>query len=460
MKQNLIKNLLLLLLFGATFLNPAIAYDFPKFKDGDIVCFIGNSITHGGAYHAFLQIFCATRFPDAEVEYYNCGIAGDVANGMIRRLDEDVLTHQPDYAFIMTGMNDVQRGLYSRAEADQETLDQRQKALENYYVKTEEMVKMLMENNVRIILMTPSIYDQTAKIKQFNDYGTNDALALCAEHIRNMAKKYDTPLVDLHAAMSAINLKGQIDDSSFTIVGLDRIHPGTSGHFVMAYQILNSIMPSQYVSKMALNARKKEVEESLNCTIKIESHGVLEFMVLENSLPFPVNKRMEEALDLVPFQEDLNKEMLIIADLAEGNYNLLIDEKEVGIFSSQELKTGINLSNNPLTPQYKQAEMVSNLCLEYHKVQDDLRSIAFIDYRMLQNYDGPETVAGKRTYLDAELEKQKGKSWHRWNAQQCDRYFETLPKEEFLWEELARIRGEIYSSNKPVGHSYKLKKVF
>ncbi len=77
------------------------------FNDGDTVVLIGDSITHGGTFHTFLQLFTATQFPNKTINYYNCGVSGDNAIGTIDRLEKDILTHNPSHAIIMLGMNDI-----------------------------------------------------------------------------------------------------------------------------------------------------------------------------------------------------------------------------------------------------------------------------------------------------------------------------------------------------------------
>jgi len=76
------KKTILLLFIAQVFITSFQAQNLPKFKDGDKICFIGNSITHGGTYHTFLQFYMATRFPNVKLEFYNAGISGDVADGM------------------------------------------------------------------------------------------------------------------------------------------------------------------------------------------------------------------------------------------------------------------------------------------------------------------------------------------------------------------------------------------
>ena len=432
--------------------------ELPKFKTNDVICFIGNSITHDGRYHAFTQAFNAMRFPYEKPEYVNCGIAGDVADGMLKRMDEDILSHKPTYAFLMTGMNDIQSSLYSKDEATAETIKNRQKALDNYYVKTEKLVSILIENKVQPIFIAPTIYDQTATIKTVNNFGANDALGLCAEHIKKMAIKYNAPLVDFYSLMNAINKQEQQKDSNFTIVGQDRVHPGDVGHFVMAYQLIKAVSPSKYVSKIEIDIKKRNVIASVNATVQKINSKNSSFEVFAKALPFPINTNIKEALNYVPFQQELNNEMLAIKGLKNGTYALLIDEVEVGVFASKELKQGINLAENTKTPQYQQAQKVYDACFQYHKIQNQLRTIPFVAYKMLGDYKGSDNIAAKRAYLDTYLEKQKGKSWYEWNLKTCEQYFETLPKVESLQNELNSVRNTIYSINKPVKHTYKLLK--
>jgi hypothetical protein len=67
------------------------------FKDGDRVAFIGNSITHGGLYHLYIQTYYQTRFPDRNIDFYDplndlninqqlLGIKAGQANGIMQIL--------------------------------------------------------------------------------------------------------------------------------------------------------------------------------------------------------------------------------------------------------------------------------------------------------------------------------------------------------------------------------------
>jgi lysophospholipase L1-like esterase len=433
----------------------------PTYKNGDRIVFIGNSITQDGRYHNFFQIYNATRFPSKKVSFLSAGIAGDVADGMIKRFNTDILIHKPTHAFLMTGMNDVNISLYSKEKPDAENLKKRKWALENYFVKTEKLVNMLLENNIKLTLIAPSIYDQTSQIKALNNFGANDALTICSKHIKELAKKYNLPLVDFHKVMLGVNKKEQAKDPFFTIVGADRVHPQTLGHLVMASEIIKTITPSKFISTIKINARKKKVVESFNSEVTlVESSNNLEFDVLENSLPFPIENQLEEQIkNIYPAFNTINNQILAICKLRKGSYELLIDDEKLGIFNHKELKKGINLANHKNTPQYKQAINVGNLINKYHKTQDSLRTLKFVKYRMLNEYNGKNTLEGEKEFLFAENAKSIGKSWHAWNLKNIKKYFKILPKEKGIRIRLNALRDQIYSINQPKKHIYKLIRV-
>ena len=61
----------------------------------------------------------------------------------------------------------------------------------------------------------------------------------------------------------------------------------------------------------------------------------------------------------------------------------------------------------------------------------------------VEYYKGPNTIEGKKAFLDGVNESQRDKSWYSWNVKTCERYFETLPMKEGLLSELQSTREEI-----------------
>lgn len=433
----------------------------PNFKNNQSICFIGNSITQDGRYHMLLQTYFATRYPSIKLNYMNCGISGDVAMGMLDRFDKDILIHKPDYAFLMVGMNDIMSYLYEPSlKVNQEILNNRQKALENYYTRTEKLATKLVKNNITPIFLTPSIYDQTSTLQTTNKFGINDALEKCAVHIRKLAKKHNGLLVDFQPEMLRLNKQIQKEDPSKTIISQDRVHPGDTGHFIMMNTILNTIEKSNKVSEVKINAKKRKLISTEKSKVTLEpDSNILTFRVNNNSLPFPLNKKYGEADQLVDFTKNYNRDILKITQLKKGTYQLIIDKIKIGSFTSKQLKKGINLSAYSNTPQSTQSKEIARLCELYHKTNGDLRIIGLVEYKNLKNYQGPNDLDAKRSYLKKHVEKQKGKSWHPYIVKTTNRYFEVVQKQDSLWTELNRLRDLIYSENKIQSHNYSIIKI-
>jgi len=122
----------------------------PQFQNGDKVCFIGDSITHGGQYHVQILLYYLTRFPDRKFEAYNCGVSGDYAGGVLRRYDWDIKPHNPTISTIMLGMNDVGRDNYGKDKTGQDFDNKHKWALEGYVKNMMKLSEMLAADKSKI----------------------------------------------------------------------------------------------------------------------------------------------------------------------------------------------------------------------------------------------------------------------------------------------------------------------
>lgn len=359
------------------------------FKDGDTVCFVGDSITHAGTYHSMVTLFYATRFPGRKINYYNCGIGGDRASSIVSnkvyRLDVDILGHKPTVATIMLGMNDVGREFYQTGLAGPEVEQKRQAALDTYNANMVKLIDALKASGARLILITPSIYDETTKFAKANPrvaVGRDGALAKCAQKVREWSQEYHAGLVLFHEMTAAINAREQEKDPAFTLIGADRVHPGPVGHFVMAYTFLKAQGLPRNVATLRVDARSGASGELENCQIENVKAmaGGIEFDCLEKALPFVVPDDAKAALKLVPFADELNQEPLVVTGLAGGRYVLKIDDAMVGEFTAEEFNAGVNLADNPDTPQYRQSEKATRLNADRARAGVRLRDVAAMYY--------------------------------------------------------------------------------
>ncbi len=431
------------------------------FKAGDKVNFIGNSITHSGGFHNDVLLYYATRFPQANIMFYNSGISGDNANDILRRIDEDILPRQATWSVIMAGMNDVNRALYAPARQGEAGLEeQKRQAIQNYRNHLDKVLQKLSQTGTTIILQKPTIYDQTAELSSENLVGVNDALGQCASIVDELAKKYNTYVVDYWSFMNETNQRLQQKDPKATIISIDRVHPWGTGSLIMAYQFLKETGAPSTVS--AVELEKNTVKKCTNCEVsalKANKQG-MSFKMKSESLPFPLAQEPQttRALSLVPLVEQLNREMLQINKLKKGRYALSIDGTFIATLGSDDLARGVNLALYHNTPQYQQALKVKELAASYRAVQQQLRDIKWVQYRHLPKGLWNTDIAQVEAHITERLDFLNTSNGRKYAEAKkfYDNYLQLKPEEAALEAKLQELNKTIYSINKPAEHEYRL----
>jgi lysophospholipase L1-like esterase len=446
-----------------TFVAALNGYAVPVFESGDRVAFVGDSITHAGSYHPDIYLFYATRFPLAPFKVYNCGISGDTAPGTNRRFEKDIAVRKPNKATVMLGMNDAWAWLFD----PDEPLERRQKELENAYkIYTKEMDQLaarLKGIGCEIIFIKPSIYDQTAVLEKQNLVGKNDLLGRFADYIDVMAEPHGGMVVDFRTPMMEINERLQGEDFSATVVGPDRVHPGAPGHFIMMYTFLKAQGMPRLVSSISIEVPHGKILNQVHCTIqdvKIASDRV-SFRCKEDALPFPITANLKTALQWVPFQEELNQQLFQVTHLEAGRYELKIDDCSVGTWSAEELAQGINLSDNPRTPQVEQALKVKAVNDQRRQVVGKLRAMMLVRHTIINKLDpavDEKNLDQLVPALKAHMKKYEGEPWSGYLNSQIEKYIEYAPQEQALSTEAEVLMEKMWTVNQPSSHRWELVK--
>ena len=441
--------------------NASVLGNIPAFESGDRVAFVGDSITHNGLYHTNIGLFYATRFPTKSFRHFNCGISGDTAPGVLARFDRDVATHCPTVATILLGMNDVGRELYGVTKTSSNDRDAQGAAIEVYRAAMDELATELVSIGASLIFITPTIYDQTAKLPEENIVGVNDGLKRCAEVVCALAEKYKSPVVDFHSVMDRVNLECQKENPEFTLVGDDRVHPGEEGHLVMAYEFLRAQGVSSEVSTVEIDATGGKILLEGNCKISRSDFNVSEsggaFSCREFSLPLPISEAQERVLNWVPFQSELNRQMLVLKKLLPADYTLKIDEICIGTFSAEALSAGINLADYSSTPQYKQALVVKALNDRRHAVATELRAISEVRYKFLSEYNPvPDEDGELKQALATVIEKEASQPWYDYMKEQAEKYCRVRHSEEALTQQMDALFVEMEQVSQPRVHRWEI----
>lgn len=372
----------------------AVAQDF-HLKDGDRVVFYGDSITDQRLYTTFTETFALTRFPQRRIAFTHSGWGGDRVTGgggggINERLARDVVAYKPTVVTIMLGMNDGR----SRA-FDQQIFDMYSGGLRNIVRKLKADIP-----GVRITAIQPSPYDDVTQEPRFPG-GYNEVLLRYSQFIQELAVAEKLTVADLNRPVTAMLAKAKAEsiDNARRIIP-DRVHPGASGHLIMAAGLLKGWDAPSLVSSVEIDAAAKRVTKQENASVAEVSFGtVISWMQKDAALPMPVDLRdpvMSLAVRSSDFQETLNRQILSVDGLVSGKYTLRIDGSESGTFDYDALAEGINLSALR-TPMWDQAARVHALTLKHNNVH-------FARWRSLQvplQTENPEALAASLQAIDA-----------------------------------------------------------
>lgn len=332
--------------------------------DGDRVTFYGDSITEQREYTEDIEEYLLTRYPTWKVSFHNAGVGGDKVSGgwagpIDLRLDRDVFAWRPDVITIMLGMNDFyyrpdQTGIFS-----------------SYTEGYKHLVEAMQMNNprVRITLIQPSPYDDVTRNPTIAG-GLNAVLLKYSAFVAQLARDRGAQLADFNSPLTTV-LKAVNDESPALAQQFipDRVHPQQGGHWVMATSLLKCWNAPSLVTSVVIDAGVKpsamgsntEVTDLTRAKGKITSK--IGWTQVDKALPLPMPPpEVDPVLALVLKHSDviaaLDQEILHVKALNPGDYDLLIDSRKVGRFSSDQLASGINLARME-TPMLEQARLVA-----------------------------------------------------------------------------------------------------
>jgi lysophospholipase L1-like esterase len=364
------------------------------FRQGDRVVFMGNSITDGGHYHSYIWLYYQTRFPDLKLQIFNAGIGGDIAQQMYERLDSDVFRHKPTVVTLTFGMNDT--GYQNLKGAEAESVYKQKVDISLASFKLIEN-KLKQHPGVEKIMIASSPYDETSKLKNVVFEGKNAAILKIAEEQKRAATDNKWMFLDFNTPMVKIARYQQQRDSLFSFQNGDRVHPANDGQMVMAYLFLKAQgLANKNVAKVIINPSAKTAELAENCTITnlIITPTSVNFNYLAKSLPYPMDtiptgwgnpkKSQYDALKVIPFIDEFNKEIIQIRGLRGDKYVLKIDNNIISTYTGNELNGGVNLASVVVTPQYQQAAAVMHLNEERWEIERRLREYYWTHYSILK----------------------------------------------------------------------------
>lgn len=333
-----------------------------QLKPGDRVVFFGDSITDQRLYTVFTETFVRTRFPGLDVKFTHSGWGGDRVTGggggiIDLRLRRDVAPYKPTVVTIMLGMND---GRYR--PFDQYIYDW-------YTTGYKEMIRQLKElaPGVRITAIRPSPYDEVTRAPMPGG-GYNPVLIKFGDFLQELAAKEGMTVADLNAPVVHMLEQAKATNAELAQrILLDRVHPGPSGHLIMAGALLKAWGAPGVVSVVEIDAAAGKAGVQENTAVSaLKTGATLSWTQADKALPMPVDFNDPPtalAVKSSDFQQTLNRETLRVTGLKPGHYALRIDGLQVKVFTAGELAAGLDLTALP-TPMLDQAKKVHELTLK------------------------------------------------------------------------------------------------
>lgn len=407
---------LLLVLAFAAVAAPIDAQQF-ALKDGDTVVFYGDSITAQRFYTREVEEFVLTRYPSLHVRFFNAGVPGDTAAGgyagnMADRVERDVAPYQPSMITVMLGMNDGGWGYGSPDQIDSD-----------FQTRYRALLGALRQAapSATLTLISATPYDEITHGTEFPGYSRMvDRLALDIPQIAAQEQSAGRPpvlLADFHRPLvDALERARERNPQLAPLLIPDRIHPGETGHWIMAAALMSAWHVNPLVSSIALDAERATVISSDRTTITQlkPSQGGIEWTQLDEAFPLPLdfNDAMTPLLLQISNVADLDRQMLRVESLSSGQYELLIDGKRISTFSSDDLKRGLNLALLK-TPMLDQARDVASIEAQ----RADLDHVCFMLRADVKQYPtsgvAEATLRAAQVELDAKVRKQLNPEPHQ-----------------------------------------------
>ena len=462
--------------------NALTTFSFDKLKDSETIGFLGDSITQGttmvngspwkdedgrkgnieqsGLYHQYIQLFLSIRYPGKDLWTVNLGHAGGKSDDGIKRLDYDVLPYKLNYTFVHFGMNDFRYFLYLNDNSRPNTA-KKEKMQIQYTSHMTSLINSLQENNSSVVLLSPTIYDEFQKASSKTAKGAQAELQNYGKLAQNLAQVKKLSFVDLFSPMLSLTKTQQAKKPNWSFTK-DRVHPAETngGSEFMAYTILKTLGAFGVVYDLQMNTSgsiKKEINAKVSSFKKEGDH--ISFLLKETSLPFPIQRSNVGFNKYVPFQSELNKQILSVTGLSKGKYVVAIDGVQIGTYSAEYFEKGINLSANSKTPQYQLAKTIRDLVLFRKTILEQRIRVVRNNIRFALkgtkniDWNSPESI------LQAVKKFKAAKKISGWQAYLMNTASYTLPRYQETLDELEGIRKTLSELPKERVHKYSIRKV-
>jgi lysophospholipase L1-like esterase len=318
-------------------------------QSGDLVAIVGDSITAQKMYSRYVAEYLLMCQPETAVESIQYGWGGDFAGALLRRLDHDIISFQPDVVTLFYGMND---GRYKPENAE----------LLNAYRKsmTTAVQKLKAAGTREIYLASPGVVDPASFNKasvSAEDY--NEALKAIGQVAQEIAKSEGIHYVDLHQMMDYGMTAAKAHFGDDYKLAPDGIHPYQGGHLLIAMAFLKGIGCDGQIGRIEVDYTQGQAECDPGQRVVTFADGALQLESSRYPFVLEVDGTDRDAAtmgDLLGFHQAFNRYLLVVKHAPSKLRVSWGDESRV--YTAEELGNGVNLAadfaENPFVKPFKE----------------------------------------------------------------------------------------------------------
>ena len=352
----------------------------------------------------------------------------------------------------MIGMNDIEVSQYPDSVTD---ADERRR-ITNCLKEIENIVDLCKENDIKLTLVTPTLYDEADYSTTRNSIGANAALSKVAEGVRKLANERNIAYIDFNGYINSFNslIRSKSEFEKATIFNIaDRVHPTKQGTFAEGFifidqQINDSVIASVDIDASALTSDTK----SAVVTDITYANETLSYTYAPKSLPMYMTEEYVTCNDTykIPVTDSINREIIKVSGLLDGEYKIMFGDVEIGTYSASQLEKGVNVATVETNPGYIQSKEVYDLVAAKMAKDYILRDIAYVERYIQPNADLSDVDACV-AYYDENI---KGVS--KYSGERYNNYPTNKAKQAEVVSEIASLEAQAKAKAQPKTYTVRI----
>jgi arylsulfatase A len=336
------------------------------------VVFLGDSITYSGQYVGYLEAYLTSRYPEKTFDFIDVGLPSETCSGLSEpghaggafprpdvheRLERVLTKLKPDLVVACYGMN---CGMYYPFAPER-------------FQKFEEGMRKLRQavaaHGGQVIHLTPPTFDSVplagrtlpagrdAYDRPYEGY--DDVLGRFSQWLLQQRQKGWT-VIDIHGPMNQHLAARRKSDPKFVLAG-DGVHASTTGHLLMAEQVLTAIEGAVTPIEASLDAATRK--PSTDAITEVNSSDKTIRFKWKSRIPLSsVGNWNEDSLKLEGFADKLDRYRLHVTGLPEGSFELFEGDRRLGTLTAAEAAAGLDCLKYPeLTTNKRAKELLEQI---------------------------------------------------------------------------------------------------